>query len=210
MVWLRYIIVSQIIVFLIYPVLVILDLSGAELSFNPGVVIYMLVLLFIFLITVVGIGLTKEFTIQMQRMQPVENASVEIVIKNNADNDSPKQNAIDNEKLKLLAIKIENFIDTQRPFLNEKFSLQDLAVNLESHPRIVSEAIKTLGSKNFNDFVNGSRITEFERLVKAGKHKNLDMVSLAMECGFGSKSAFFRAFKNKLGITPMEFVKNIS
>jgi len=42
-------------------------------------------------------------------------------------------------------------------------------------------------------------------MLNSAENKNLKIISLAYDCGFNSKSAFYLAFKNHTGITPTEY-----
>ena len=59
--------------------------------------------------------------------------------------------------------------------------------------------------KNFYDFVNQYRLEEFKRLLSDPKNRNLTLLSLAIDCGFNSKSSFNRHFKKVTGQTPSQY-----
>jgi len=59
-----------------------------------------------------------------------------------------------------------------------------------------------LGFRNFNDFLHHHRLREVtERLSR----EDLPILSIALECGYGSIGPFHRAFKQHVGVTPTEF-----
>jgi AraC-like DNA-binding protein len=59
-----------------------------------------------------------------------------------------------------------------------------------------------LGFRNFNDFLHHHRLREAtERLA----HEDLPILTIALECGYGSIGPFNRAFKQRMGVTPTEF-----
>jgi len=58
-------------------------------------------------------------------------------------------------------------------------------------------------------FVNQQRIDEFKNRVNQGDMQNFSVVGLALECGFKSKSSFYRAFKKHIGTTPTAYLKQI-
>ena len=64
--------------------------------------------------------------------------------------------------------------------------------------------------KNFNDLINGLRCTAFQRKIEAGAHLRHTLLSIAMDCGFNSKSTFNRAFRKHTGYNPREAVKRIA
>ena len=59
--------------------------------------------------------------------------------------------------------------------------------------------------QTFYDFVNGYRVREVQRRIKAGEARALKMLALAMDAGFASKSTFNQAFKKHTSQTPSDF-----
>ena len=59
-----------------------------------------------------------------------------------------------------------------------------------------------LGYRNFNDFLHRYRLQEAApRLV----NEDLPVLTIALECGYGSIGPFNRAFKQSMGMTPSEY-----
>ena len=59
-----------------------------------------------------------------------------------------------------------------------------------------------LGFRNFNDFLHHHRLQEaMDRLGR----EDLPILSIALECGYGSIGPFNRAFKQRTGLTPTEY-----
>jgi AraC-like DNA-binding protein len=97
----------------------------------------------------------------------------------------------------------------QKPFLNSKLSLQDLADRMNVNLHTLSAVINEGYSKNFFDFINDYRIEEFKRLASTEQYKNYTFLAIAMEVGFSSKTTFNRAFKKYTGKTPREYFSNV-
>jgi AraC-like DNA-binding protein len=62
---------------------------------------------------------------------------------------------------------------------------------------------------NFYDFVNKYRVDEVKRLMTDPKAKNFNLLGIALEAGFKSKSTFNLIFKRFTGLTPSEYRKNL-
>jgi len=59
-----------------------------------------------------------------------------------------------------------------------------------------------LGSRNFNDYLHQYRLQEaLGRLT----NEDLPILTIALECGYGSIGPFNRAFKQRMGMTPSEY-----
>ncbi len=59
--------------------------------------------------------------------------------------------------------------------------------------------------KNFSDFVNNYRIEEFKSKIQDPGNKKYTILSIAMDCGFNSKSSFNTVFKKLTGQTPTQY-----
>jgi len=84
-------------------------------------------------------------------------------------------------------------------------SITDLASRLGVHPNYLSQIINQREGRNFYDFVNSYRFEEFKRLIARQKNQQYTLLSLALDCGFSSKSSFNRYFKKATGKTPSEY-----
>lgn len=60
---------------------------------------------------------------------------------------------------------------------------------------------------NFTDFVNQYRIDEFIRQVQEDTSHKYTLSSLSEQCGFSSRTSFFRSFKKQKGMSPAEYIK---
>jgi len=103
-------------------------------------------------------------------------------------------------KASLLAI-----MDAERPWRDSELTLADLAEQLGSTPHKLSEVLNSEVGQTFYDFVNGYRVREVQRRIKAGEARALKMLALAMDAGFASKSTFNQAFKKHTSQTPSDF-----
>jgi AraC-like DNA-binding protein len=103
--------------------------------------------------------------------------------------------------------KLKAVMAGQKLFLNPELTLAELANTLAVHPNHLSQVINSMESKTFYDFINGLRIDEFKRLVAQPENQKYTLLGLAFECGFNSKTAFYRNFKNATGLTPTLYLK---
>jgi AraC-like DNA-binding protein len=105
--------------------------------------------------------------------------------------------------------KLNSLMDRERLYLNPSISLAEIAERLDIAPRYVSQIINETYQRSFHDFVNKYRIDESKRLLLQ-KNQNLNILGIALDAGFNSKSAFNNAFKRHEGVTPKEFRKRMS
>jgi AraC-like DNA-binding protein len=122
-------------------------------------------------------------------------------------NKNEKKELISKEEASFILQKIILIIETKKLFEDENLMIEDLAREIDLHSKYVSYVINTIAGKNFFDFINQFRIKEFNAEVLSPQNKNLTFLTIAFNCGFGSKSAFNRAYKSEMGISPTEFIK---
>ena len=96
-------------------------------------------------------------------------------------------------------------MNTHKPFLNPGLSLLSLSKELKISSGDLSSLINSSFNLNFNDFINGYRVAEFKQQIYLPDNKNFTILSVALDCGFNSKSTFNRAFKKSEGKSPKEW-----
>jgi AraC-like DNA-binding protein len=99
--------------------------------------------------------------------------------------------------------ELEQTMTQARAYRREGLSLADLAQTMRIPEPGLRELINQhLGFRNFNDFLHHHRLREAtERLA----HEDLPILTIALECGYGSIGPFNRAFKQRMGVTPTGF-----
>lgn len=107
----------------------------------------------------------------------------------------------------LLKQKLEETLIHQQSYLNQDLSLADLANLVDTTDKKLSTLLNQNMEINFYDFINSYRVAAFKEGVAEGKLDNLSIVGLALQCGFKSKSSFYRAFKKETGMSPSQFMQ---
>ena len=72
---------------------------------------------------------------------------------------------------------------------------------------MLTQALNEVLQTKFNDYVNAFRITEVQALLLRPEKSKHNLLTLAFEAGFNSKSSFNTAFKKHTGLTPTQFRK---
>ena len=106
---------------------------------------------------------------------------------------------------KQLEESLVRLMEREQPWKESELTLADLATRLDSTPHKLSEVLNAQIGQAFYDFVNGYRVREVQRRIKAGDARSLKMLALAMDAGFASKSAFNEVFKKHTNQTPSAF-----
>ncbi|MDX1829225.1 MAG: AraC family transcriptional regulator [Lutibacter sp.] len=101
--------------------------------------------------------------------------------------------------------KLNNFMVTEKPYLNPNLTLQELASELEISTHYLSQIINEKFNLNFFDYINQFRVEEFKVKISDPKFENYSFLGIAFDCGFNSKSAFNRIFKKFTNLTPSQY-----
>lgn len=135
-------------------------------------------------------------------------ASTNLKLQNNISEKAPySKSGLTQEKIKSLANRLTEHIETAKPFLNEDLSLSLLAEQSEIPQSYLSQVINQHFQINFYDFVNRYRVEEAKTKLASSDFDHLSILGIAFECGFKSKSSFNRYFKKYTGVSPSEFKK---
>jgi AraC-like DNA-binding protein len=103
--------------------------------------------------------------------------------------------------------KLSILMEKEKIYLDPYINLSSLAKKLSIAQCRLSQIINETFGMNFSDYINRYRIMESQNLLKKyNGEKNI--IDIAFECGFNSKSVFNNSFKKHIGITPKDFQKN--
>ena len=103
--------------------------------------------------------------------------------------------------------KVERIIKVEKEYEDPELTLTALSQKLGITAKKLSGIINQGFRMNFNDFVNYYRTQAVIEKFAAGEHNLQNLLKIAFDCGFNSKSTFNRAFKKQTSLTPKEFVK---
>lgn len=107
-------------------------------------------------------------------------------------------------KLAAIVKKIESLIHQDKIYRQEGLTIAQLSQELGEKEYLVRKAINQEAAyANFNQFLNHYKIEEAITIIENSPERS--MKEIAYHLGYSSPSAFNRAFKNKLQMTPSEF-----
>lgn len=119
-----------------------------------------------------------------------------------------KKSALDEKRMDEYETSINSFMEKSKIYLEPEISLEDLSERTHIPKHHITQLLNERFDKNFYTFINEYRIREaIDRL----KDPSLDIniLSLAYDCGFNSKSSFNSYFKKITGLTPSAYRKEI-
>ena len=118
-----------------------------------------------------------------------------------------KKSTTETLKIEQIVERIRSLMESEKPYLNPHFSIKDIATETGYTVHEISMALNDGIKQNFFDFVNGYRVEAVKIKLIGDEANSLTLHSLAEECGFNSKTSFYRIFKKVTGTTPMEYRK---
>lgn len=86
------------------------------------------------------------------------------------------------------------YMDKSKPYRDEDCSLHSLAVPTKIPEYMISRLLHAHGGIFFADFINDYRLKEADIYLKDKSKYRKTIDTIAIECGFGSRSSFYRAF----------------
>lgn len=104
--------------------------------------------------------------------------------------------------------KLIVIMNTEKPFLDAKLTLNQLAKKIGSNEKYLSLFLNSKYEMNFATYINSFRIEEAKQLLVQKETANFTIETIANMAGFHSKSSFNTAFKKATGKTPSEFKNN--
>jgi AraC-like DNA-binding protein len=115
---------------------------------------------------------------------------------------------ISTDKLNLLSLKIDRYI-VNKPYLNTDFNLTVMSTDTDIPVHHLSYYFNEHLKINFNTWKNDLKIDHVIHLIRNGSGEILTLDALAKQAGFGSRTSFFNSFKQKVGVTPSEYLNNL-
>jgi AraC-like DNA-binding protein len=104
--------------------------------------------------------------------------------------------------------QIKAYMETKRPYLNQEFTLENMAEGISVLRTHISQVINEEYKMNFREYINMYRIKESIRLMEEANQENMMNINqIFFEAGFNSKSVFNTAFKKHTNTTPSEYRK---
>jgi AraC-like DNA-binding protein len=111
--------------------------------------------------------------------------------------------------LSLLAQDLQDYFHKHRPFLDPDLDLQQVAAATGYSRNQISHLLNQVLGQSFYRYVNQARLQHLLDGLAAGSDpRRVD--ELAFAAGFNSLSAFYKCFRERMGVTPKAYLKQIS
>ena len=114
----------------------------------------------------------------------------------------------ENEPFLELAERIKDYFEKEKPYINSRFSIADIAIKMEVPQNHVSYCINSIFNTKFSKLRTELRIEYTKKLLLESSHSNITIDGIAQMSGFSSRSSFYSAFKEVTGETPSDFLNS--
>jgi AraC-like DNA-binding protein len=105
-----------------------------------------------------------------------------------------------------LTRRLLDHMQAELPHRDETMSIARLAAQLgEQEYRLRRHINGAMGHRNFAAFLNGYRLAEVKAALADPTQRDVPIITIALDAGFGSLGPFNRAFREAEGMTPSEF-----
>ena len=119
-----------------------------------------------------------------------------------------QKTGLTDEKANLLIDTINTYMLKEKPYLNQKLSIQNLSQAIQIPTHHISQVLNDVAGQSFFAYTNSYRTEAFIEKIKNDEHQKNTLLGLAYDCGFNSKTSFNRIFKEIKGVSPSEFIKS--
>jgi AraC-like DNA-binding protein len=101
--------------------------------------------------------------------------------------------------------EICTLMEEEKRYRDPEIKLATLSKEINISANYLSQVINALSGHNFSDFVNSYRIKEIKSKLSHPAFTEYPVLSIGLEAGFNSKSAFYNSFKKHTGMSPTVF-----
>lgn len=118
---------------------------------------------------------------------------------------SGSENSENEDPFNDLTLAIQEYLASEKPFLNPDFSISDIASAMQVPQNHVSYCINTVMEIKFSDLKSDLRVAYALDLLSGKIKHSYTIEGIAHHSGFKTRANFYNAFKAKIGMTPTEY-----
>jgi AraC-like DNA-binding protein len=191
--WLKSFLLIVLIIVTAWLNIVFLNIQGLS-RFTPA--IYLAGILFLSYYSLRQEEIFKFTAIELQQLEAITGNEKKNVAKRISDG-----------RFAELEDALRSLMDINKVYLENDLSIPRLAGMLHASCNETSYVINKLNRDNFYNYINKYRIEEAKRLLMSEESSNLNILGIAFESGFNSKTTFNTTFKKMTGYSPTAYVK---
>lgn len=112
-------------------------------------------------------------------------------------------------EIERLKKELFDILEHKKLYRNDALSLTELSETMGISNKKLSELLNQHIKINFYNLINNYRVAEVIERMGALDSDKYTLVGIAYECGFQSKASFNRIFKQKTGVSPSKYKKEL-
>jgi len=106
--------------------------------------------------------------------------------------------------------RLDIYMKEEELYLHPDLSLQSIADRLGETPHVVSQAVNQFGGRSLNAYLAAWRVRHAQRELADPANKCYTVEAIGARSGFASRSAFYRAFREHVGMTPAAYAASMT
>ena len=118
-----------------------------------------------------------------------------------------KKTVLPEVKVNSLLDNLLSYMENEKPYLSAKLNISDVSMKLDCTEIELSQLLNNHLNVNFSNFISTYRVNEIKHRLNQDNLSKYTLKALSEQCGFSSKTTFYRVFKNVTGMTPLEYCK---
>lgn len=134
-------------------------------------------------------------------------ANERIILSTVKEQGKAKKTVLPEVKVNSLLDNLLSYMENEKPYLSAKLNISDVSMKLDCTEIELSQLLNNHLNVNFSNFINTYRVNEIKHRLNQDNLSKYTLKALSEQCGFSSKTTFYRVFKNVTGMTPLEYCK---
>lgn len=126
------------------------------------------------------------------------------------EEDAKKSQGIRDARLFGVYKLIMHYMESSKCYLDPDYTLEQLALDLKTHKNTVSGSLSHVGHISFKGMLNKYRIDAAKDLFISDEYRTNNIKQIYMSVGFKHNTTFNRVFKQLEGVTPSEYINNLT
>ncbi len=118
-----------------------------------------------------------------------------------------ERSGLGDTELQALVLRLEDHLERDRPYLEPGLTLHDVSEHLGASSNHLSQAINQGMGRNFYELINQRRVDSFTQMALEPRNQHRNLLAIAFDSGFSSKSSFNRVFKQITGMSPRQYLE---
>lgn len=212
--WLRMVVIGFTVMLSLTFLSAVVNVFTGETTIHPGIFLFMGFAVFAFAFTFFGIRQPVIFSRKPDERFVDEMEDVpELALGAEAAAEQSERYAhssLTKENAQLYLQQLTAYLGDGHPFLHRDLTLQDVAQELNIPQHHLTQTINEQLNKNFYTLINEYRIEEVKRRLLDPKYAHYNILAIAHDAGFNSKSSFNMIFKKHVGVTPSQWRKEFA